>query len=137
MTTPFTYAFGYSWWIVWGNLIPVFVFGGIALLGIRLGWRRWLVDASSLVAIWGVAGFLITHFVFRIGFPMQLPTGQFLASGGGQVVDIGAGSGRAAVGLLLAKPGTTVTGVDIYSGFYGIDDNTPQRFMLNARIAGV
>jgi SAM-dependent methyltransferase len=137
MTTPFTYAFGYSWWIVWGNLIPVFVFGGIALLGIRLGWRRWLVAASSLVAIWGVAGFLITHFVFRIGFPMQLPTGQFLASGGGQVVDIGAGSGRAAVGLLLAKPGTTVTGVDIYSGFYGIDDNTPQRFMLNARIAGV
>jgi SAM-dependent methyltransferase len=137
MSTPFTYAFGYSWWIVWGNLIPAAVFGGIAFLGIRFGWRRWLVAASSLLAIWGVAGLLITHFVFRLGFPMQLPTERFLASESGRVVDIGAGSGRAAVGLLLAKPRTTVTGVDIYRGFYGIDDNTPQRFMLNARIAGV
>jgi len=88
MTTPLTYAFGYSWWIVWGNLIPVAMFGGIALLGIRLGWRRWLVAASSLVAIWGVAGLLITHFVFRLGFPLQLRAEQFLASGAGRVVVI-------------------------------------------------
>ena len=44
---------------------------------------------------------------------MALPTEQFLASGAGRVVDIGAGSGRAAIGLLLARPRTTVTGVDI------------------------
>ena len=42
-----------------------------------------------------------------------------------------------AIGLLLAKPRVTVTAVDIYKGYYGIDDNTPERFMLNARIAGV
>ena len=137
MTTPFTYAFGYSWWIVWGHLIPIVLFGAVALLGIRLGWRRWLVVTSSLVFAWGLAGLLITHFLFRIGFPLQLPTERFLASGAGRVVDIGAGSGRAAVGLLLARPRTTVSGVDIYQGFYGIDDNTPARFMLNARIAGV
>jgi ubiquinone/menaquinone biosynthesis C-methylase UbiE len=41
------------------------------------------------------------------------------------------------VGLLLARPRVAVTGVDIYSGYYGIDDNTPGRFMVNARIAGV
>jgi SAM-dependent methyltransferase len=28
-------------------------------------------------------------------------------------------------------------GVDIYSGYWGIDENTPERFMKNARIAGV
>jgi SAM-dependent methyltransferase len=27
--------------------------------------------------------------------------------------------------------------LDIYSGYWGIDDNTPERFMKNARIAGV
>ena len=68
---------------------------------------------------------------------MELPTEQFLSSGAGRVVDIGAGSGRAAIGLLLARPRVTVTAVDIYTGYYGIDDNTPERFMLNARIAGV
>jgi SAM-dependent methyltransferase len=31
----------------------------------------------------------------------------------------------------------TVTAVDIYKGYYGIDDNTPERLMANARIAGV
>ena len=67
---------------------------------------------------------------------MELPTARFLASGSGRVLDAGAGSGRAAVGVLLARPGTTVTGLDIYQGFWGIDDNTPDRFMTNARIAG-
>jgi SAM-dependent methyltransferase len=53
------------------------------------------------------------------------------------VLDAGAGSGRAAVGVLLARPKATVTGLDIYQGYWGIDDNTPERFMANARIAGV
>jgi SAM-dependent methyltransferase len=137
MTTPFTYDFGYSWFITWGHLVPIVLFGGLAALGLWLKWRRWLVIASSLLAIWGVAGLLITHFVFRLSFPLDLPTEQFLASGTGRAVDIGAGSGRAAIGLLLARPRVTVTGVDIYKGYYGIDDNTPERFMRNARIAGV
>ena len=137
MTTPFTYQFGYTWPITWGLLVPLALFGGLAALGIWLKWRRWLVIASSLIATWAVAGLLITHFVFRLSFPLELPTQQFLSSGTGRVVDIGAGSGRAAIGLLLAKPHVTVTAVDIYKGYFGIDDNTPERFMLNARIAGV
>ncbi len=137
MTTPFTYEFGYSWFITWGHLVPLALFGGLAALGTWLKWRRWLVIGSSLVAMWAIAGLLITHFLFRLGFPQQLPTDQFLTSGTGRVVDIGAGSGRAGIGLLLAKPRVTVTAVDIYKGYYGIDDNTPERFMLNARIAGV
>jgi SAM-dependent methyltransferase len=137
MTTPFTYDFGYSWPITWGLLVPLALFGGLAALGVWLRWRRWLVIASGLVAIWAIAGLLITHMLFRLTFPQTMPTQQFLSSGTGRVVDIGAGSGRAAIGLLLAKPRVTVTAVDIYSGYYGIDDNTPERFMRNARIAGV
>ena len=38
--------------------------------------------------------------------------------------------------MLLSRPKTTVVGLDIYSGYWGIDDNTPERFLRNARIAG-
>ena len=69
--------------------------------------------------------------------PMPLPTERFLRAGAGRVLDVGAGSGRAAVGVLIARPHVTATGVDIYSGYWGIDGNTPERFMANARIAGV
>jgi SAM-dependent methyltransferase len=137
MTTPFTYDFGYSWPITWGLLVPLALFGSLAALGIWLKWRRWLVLTSAVLAVWAVAGLLMTHFLLRLTFPLEMPTQQFLASGTGRVVDIGAGSGRAAIGVLLAKPRVSVTAVDIYSGYYGIDDNTPERFMRNARIGGV
>lgn len=137
MTTPFTYDFGYSWSITWGLLIPVVLFGLIAAAGMWLRWRRWLVAASALVVIWGVVGLLITHALFRINLPMAPPTDGFASSGSGRYLDIGAGSGRATVGLLLARPASHVTAVDIYEGYYGIDDNRPERLMRNAHIAGV
>ena len=136
MTSPFTYDFGYSWPILWGYLIPIALFGGLAGLGVWLGWRRWVVIASSIPAVWSLVSMVAIH-AFGINTPQRLPTEHFLTSGSGRVVDVGAGSGRAAVGLLLARPHVTVTGVDIYSGYYGIDDNTPERFMVNAGIAGV
>lgn len=136
MTSPLTYDFGYSWPVVWGQLIPMALFGGLAGLGLWRGWRRWLIVALSIPAAWATFS-LVTIHAFGINAPQPLPTERFLASGSGRVVDVGAGSGRAAVGLLLARPQVTVTAVDIYSGYFGIDDNTPERFMVNARIAGV
>ena len=137
MTTPLTYDFGYSWWIGWGHLVPIVVFGGLAALAFWLRWRRWLVITCALLALWGIAGLFISQFLFRLNLPVEPPSAQFLSSNTGRVVDIGAGSGRASVGLLLARPGVTVTAVDIYKGFYGIEDNTPERLMRNASIAGV
>jgi len=137
MTTPFTYNFGYSWWIAWGHLVPIVLFGGLAILGWRSRRRRWLAVACSVLAVWGIAGLPLTHAVIRINLPLQPPAERFLSSGTGRVVDVGAGSGRATVGLLLARRGVTVTAVDIYKGYYGIDDNTPERLMANAHIAGV
>jgi len=66
-----------------------------------------------------------------------MPTDRFLASGGGKVIDLGAGSGRATLMVLMSRPRTTVTGLDRYTGFYGIVDNTPDRLRANARKAGV
>ncbi len=137
MTTPFTYEFGYSWWIGWGYLLPAGLSGALAILAVKLKWRKWVVIGSGVLAAWAIAGLLITHFLFGLNLPVQPPTERFLSSGSGRVVDIGAGSGRASIGLLLARPRVTVTAVDIYKGYFGIDDNTPERFMRNARIAGV
>jgi SAM-dependent methyltransferase len=137
MTTPLTYDFGYSWSVVWGHTIPIVLFGGLAAVGVYLRWRPWIVGGSIVVALWGMAGLFVLHVLAGINVPLEIPSGQFLASGAGRVLDVGAGSGRATVGVLQTRPRTTVTALDIYSGYFGIDDNTAERLMLNARIAGV
>lgn len=137
MTTPWTYEFGYSWSVGWGHVIPLALFGGLAVAGLMLGWRRWIVAAAGLLAVWSLGGLAVSQFLFRINLPTTIPTPQFVASGRAEVVDVGAGSGRSTVGLLLARPDVRVTAIDVYDGYWGIDDNTPERLMVNARIAGV
>ena len=88
-----------------------------------------------IVALWGAGAVVALNAM--LNRPMSLPTERFLTSGSGRVLDVGAGLGRAAIGVLLARPQTTAMGLDIYSGYWGIDENTPDRFMRNARIAGV
>ena len=137
MTTPFTYDFGYSWWITWGSIFLAAVSAGLAILSRRRRWRRGITVACVLLACWGIASTVVIHALFRLNLPLPPVTDRFLAGGAGRVVDIGAGSGRATVGLLLARPRATVTAVDIYRGYFGIDENTPERLMKNAAIAGV
>ncbi len=137
MNTPFTYEFGYSWPIGWFAVVPLVIGGGLAAIACARGWQRWIVALSGLVAVWALVALVFVHGVFRINLPMELPTPRFLASRGGEVVDVGAGSGRFSVGLLLARPDVRVTAVDLYRGYWGIDGNTPERFMANARSAHV
>jgi SAM-dependent methyltransferase len=131
-----SYDFGYSWSITSVHLIPLALAGTLGAVAFWRGWPRWVAMLTGVVALWAIAGLVITHAVLRLNSPVEPPTARFLASGSGRVLDAGAGSGRAAVGVLLARPKATVTGLDIYQGYWGIDDNTPERFMANARIAG-
>jgi ubiquinone/menaquinone biosynthesis C-methylase UbiE len=138
MTSPFTYDFGYPWPITWIHLIPLVLGFSALVLGLRLHWRRWLVVLSGVIGIWGAVGLVLTHTMMGgLNAPQRLPSERFLASGQGRVLDVGAGSGRALIGLLLARPRATGTALDIYTGFFGVADNTPERMMRNARIAGV
>lgn len=129
------YDFGYTWSLRYAMLIPLILAGGLAGLGLWRSWSRWAIVPMVIVALWGAAGVLVLNMM--LNRPMTLPTERFLTAGSGRVLDVGAGSGRAAIGVLQARPKTTATGVDIYSGYWGIDENTPERFMRNARIAGV
>ena len=130
-----TYDFGYSWSVRYAMLVPLILAGGLAAVAFWRSWSSWLSIPLALVALWSAAAVVVLNAM--LNGPMPLPTERFLTSGSGRVLDVGAGSGRAAIGVLLARPRTTAMGVDIYSGYWGIDENTPERFMKNAAIAGV
>jgi SAM-dependent methyltransferase len=116
-------------------MLPLIVAGCLAAFAFWRSWSRLVFIPLALVALWAAAAVVVLNVM--LNGPMALPTERFLTSGSGRVLDVGAGSGRAAIGVLLARPHTTAMGVDIYSGYWGIDENTPERFMRNARIAGV
>jgi len=132
----FQYDFGYGFWWNYGHLLAIVPFGVLALVAWRRRWARWIVIISLLVAVWGVFGLLIVQFSMRLNLPLELPTQQFLAAGEGLVLDGGAGSGRATMMVLQERPGARVLAVDLYDGYFGIEDNTPQRLLDNAAKAG-
>jgi len=131
------YDFGYQWNFTHIHLIPFVLFGAITAAGIRWRWRRWITALAAMAALWGLCGFAITQLVFVPNSPMPLPTGRFLASGAGRVADLGAGSGRASLMVLLTRPKSTVVGLDRFAQNYGIVGNSPARFLANMKVAGV
>jgi len=137
MFTFLKYDFGYSWPIAWGLTIPLVIALGVGTLAVWRHWPRWITVVAAIGVVWTITALVLINIVLGINKPMTMPTAAFLANGHGRVLDAGAGSGRAAIGVLLSRPAATVTALDIYQGYWGIDDNTPERFMTNARIAGV
>lgn len=131
----FRYDFGYEWPWTWGHALAALAFTALAVLLHRLAYRRWSVVCAVLAA-WAVAGAVIVNLVMRFSLPIALPTEQFLAAGQGRVLDAGAGSGRSALMVLLARPAATVTALDIFGAEYGIGSNTPERLVANATAAG-
>ena len=133
----FEYDFGYGWLWNYSHLIAAIAFGALALLARRLDWSRWTAVLSIALAVWGIAGLLIVQTVMRLNLPLELPTEQFLPEGAGQVLDAGSGSGRSSLMVLLARPNSRVVALDLYEGYFGIEDNTPDRLLANAARAGV
>lgn len=131
----FRYDFGYEWPWTAGHLIAAVIFALATAIAWRARWRvfPWVFAA---LAAWAIAGALIVNLGLRFSLPLALPTEAFLSKGGGRVVDLGAGSGRATVMVLRARPGTTVTAVDIFSQQYGIGGNSPERLRANVAAAG-
>jgi SAM-dependent methyltransferase len=133
----FRYDFGYAGWLTRGHLFVFVVAGALALLAWWRGAPSWLLGLATLGAAWALAGALIIHGPLEISRPLTTPSPRFLAGGAGHVIDLGAGSGRAGIGLLRGRPRARVTALDLYSGYYGITDNTPERLLANAAVAGV
>lgn len=130
------YDFGYSPAWTHAHLVPFAVAALLTLVSVWRRWPGWLAIMSGLVALWTLAGFLIVQIVMKANSPLDLPTEAFFPGGSGEVLDVGAGSGRSTVMVLKARPAARVTALDLYSGYFGIDDNTPERLRANAAVAG-
>lgn len=140
--------FGYSWQWTHGHL----VIAGIALAFCALIWaRKWsrvLLALTAAVALWAFAAFLVVRTELNMNGRMTMPTENFLASGSGRVLDMGAGSGRSSLMVLEARPNVTVVALDSFGSEYvrhfggdGKADNTlnagRERLLSNFRAAGV
>jgi SAM-dependent methyltransferase len=130
----FKYDFGYSWPWSYGHLVAAGVFAAIGVLALLCGWRKWTVASSGIATLWALAAFVT--FDSGLHRPAELPTPRFLASGPQRVLDGGAGSGRATLMVLLARPQASVVALDLFNEGYGIDGNGPDRLRANARAAG-
>ena len=128
------YDFGYSWWILNGHIVPLVLFGVLGGLAVWRRWPAWSAIVCGLLALWSVFAIV---FLRSLNQPLTIPTTQFAEADARKVLDVGAGSGRAAIGVLLTRPSTEVTALDVYDGYFGIEGNTPNRLIANARIAGV
>jgi SAM-dependent methyltransferase len=133
----FQYDFGYSWPWTLGHAIAAVVFCVLTILMWRLRMPSWTRLSAGALTLWAIGGVAIVHGLFGFSQPLHLPTQAFLPSGSGRVLDGGAGSGRATLMVLLARPQSTVTAVDIFSEGYGIEGNTPARLRDNATRGGV
>ncbi len=135
MADFFRYDFGYSWPWAYGHLVAAAIFIGVGVLALLLGWRKWTVGLSAVATLWALVAFVT--FDSDLHRPSVLPTPHFLESGRGRVLDGGAGSGRATLMVLLARPQASVVALDLFDEGYGIDGNGPDRLRANARAADV
>lgn len=132
----FKYDFGYDWPWTLAHLIPIVVFGALMLIAMRRRWPKWSLALLSIPVVWGAIGFAIVHFALCFSCVPRLPTEAFLPSNSGLVLDAGAGSGRSTLMLLSARPKAEVIALDIFSGAFGISDNTQERLLRNVERAG-
>jgi len=133
--------FGYPWWLSYGHLPVLAVGAAIFVAGYMRKWPTWLLALSGALILWSGAGFLITRFGFNVNGRASLPTENFLRSGTGKVLDIGAGTGRSSIMVLESRPKATLVAFDLFGDsfeqHFGHGDNPQQRLLENLKAAGV
>ncbi|MDQ6760436.1 MAG: class I SAM-dependent methyltransferase [Acidobacteriota bacterium] len=133
--------YGYPWWLSYGHL-PILIAGlAIGFLG---SWRKWSRGAMLFVGaliLWSGAALVIERFVINVNGRPSLPTQSFLASGGGRVLDMGAGTGRSSIMVLESRPQATLVALDLFGQsfdqHFGRSETPQQRLLANLKAAGV
>jgi ubiquinone/menaquinone biosynthesis C-methylase UbiE len=110
--------FGYPWQINYGHLIlAAFLFAILSLAWARK-WRKPVLFTVGLAAVWALSAGIMVRFGLDMNGRATLPTSKFLASGGGKVLDMGAGTGRSTLMVLEARPQATVVALDLFGESY-------------------
>jgi len=133
--------FGYPWWLSSGHL-AVFAASAPALLaGFLRKWSRWTMLLLGVLTLWAGTVTLLIRFGMNVNGPATLPTQNFIPSGKGRVLDLGAGTGRSSIMVLTARPETTLVASDLfgesYDRHFGKGPSPEERLRANLRAAGV
>jgi len=133
--------FGYPWWLSYGHLAVAAAVVAALLLGYLRKWSRWPMLGLGLVGLWAGAVFLLIHFGLDVNSRAEMPTPNFLRSGGGRVLDLGAGTGRSSIMVLGSRPEATLVAVDLFGDsfktHFGSGESPQQRLLANLKAAGV
>ncbi len=136
-----TIDFGYPWWLSYGHLailLPALALTGLAW---KRGWSKWLLGLWGGLALWSLAAALVVRFAIDVNGVPALPTEDFLKSGQGRVLDIGAGTGRSSIMTLRARPQATLVALDLFGQsfeqHFGPSATPQERLRANLKLAGV
>src|SRR4051794_7657571 len=133
--------FGYPWWLSYGHLAVLGMAGALLALGTTLRWARWVRVGLGVVALWSLAAFGVIHFHFNVNAKAELPTENFLRSGTGSVLDMGAGTGRSSIMVLEARSKATLVASDLFGHsfdqHFGKEGSPQGRLEKNLKAAGV
>ncbi len=135
-----TIDYGYPWWLSYGHLSVFAPAAAALLIGRARRWPMWVLALFGLIALWAGTAFFVVRGL-AVNGPAELPTQNFLRSGEGKVLDIGAGTGRSSIMVLKARPKATLVASDLFAASF--DDHfgkrgTPQdRLLANLMAAGV
>jgi ubiquinone/menaquinone biosynthesis C-methylase UbiE len=133
--------FGYPWWLSYGHLVVFLPVACLLLIGYARKWRRGPMLVLAAIALWSFSAFLVARFAMNINGRTGLPTESFLRSGGGKVLDLGAGTGRSSIMVLEARPQTTLVALDLfgesYKEHFGAGESPQEKLLSNLKVAGV
>ena len=133
--------FGYPWWLSYGHLPLLVTTVALLFFGYRRKWPRLLLLSLGVLAVWSGAAFGVARFALPVHGRGVLPTENFLQSGAGRVLDIGAGTGRSSIMVLEARPAATVVALDLFAEsferHFGAEGTPQQRLLANLQAAGV
>lgn len=132
--------FGYPWWLSYGHLVILLPSLAVLFAAWRREWRRGWLLAFGALAAWAATSMFVTRS-FNVNGRAPLPTENFLKSGVGHVLDIGAGTGRSSIMVLGARPKATLAAVDLFGDsfghHFGSNGDPRNRLLANLKAAGV
>ncbi|MBL8178716.1 MAG: class I SAM-dependent methyltransferase [Bryobacterales bacterium] len=140
MQNNVTLDFGYPWWLSYGHV--VLLIPALAALGVGAArkWPRWMLATLGVTALWSAASLVVLRN-FNADGRAAMPTENFLKSGAGKVLDIGAGTGRSSIMVLDARPQATLVALDrfgeSFEHHFGHGHEPEQRLLSNLQAAGV
>jgi len=133
--------FGYPWWLSYGHLTITAGILAVLWLASTRKWSRRTMILLAIPLVWSVAAFAVTRMVINVAGKGELPTQNFLRSGSGRVLDLGAGTGRSSIMLLEARPQATLVALDLFATsfdqHFGKKEEPQQRLLANLKAAGV